>query len=184
VTLSHLEHHISTPAIFMHRLNVHYENIRQLCLTKLQYRIKHISVFSPLMSRCFDINVRVLNEGKNAAAANNSTEQSPSLQADDSLTCREITCLLWIQKVHYRVHNSLPVELLLRIHLQFFKIRFNIIFPPTPISPKQVIPFRYFVYISAVFPIIRFFISFHLMTLIIQVFEEYKLWSSSLCSLL
>jgi hypothetical protein len=40
-------------------------------------------------------------------------EKSPSWEADSHLGSQEIPGLLWKQKVHYRVHMSLPVEAIL-----------------------------------------------------------------------
>jgi len=36
-------------------------------------------------------------------------EESPSLEADSHSAMQEISRVLWERKVHYRVHNSLPL---------------------------------------------------------------------------
>jgi hypothetical protein len=40
---------------------------------------------------------------------NNSTEQGPSWKANRPLASQKLPRLLWCPKVHYRIHNSLPL---------------------------------------------------------------------------
>jgi hypothetical protein len=53
---------------------------------------------------------------------------------------KKLPYFLWKPKIHYRLHNSPPMEPTLRQHIYpntlVFKICFNIIIPPSPISSK------------------------------------------------
>jgi hypothetical protein len=68
-------------------------------------------------------------------------ELSPSWEPNTSLATQQIPSILWNQKVRYHVHK-LPSLVLVPsqinpVHILqscFFKIRFNIILPPTPKS--------------------------------------------------
>ena len=64
----------------------------------------------------------------------NSTERSPSSEANTFLTSREIPSGLWFSKVHYPSHNSLPLVPILK--------QIN----PVQASPSQRIenPFQYY----------------------------------------
>jgi hypothetical protein len=62
---------------------------------------------------------------------------------------RELPCILWNPKVHYRVHNSPPAVPILSqiksIHTipsYLSKIHFNIVHPPTPRSSQWSPSFR------------------------------------------
>jgi hypothetical protein len=78
-------------------------------------------------------------------------EQISSLEGNSHSAGQEITHLLWNPKVHYRVHNSLPlVPFLNQMHLvhtfplHFPKINSNIILPSTPRSSDWSLPFRFY----------------------------------------
>jgi len=110
---------------------------------------------------------------------------------------QEIPRHLWNPKVHYRIHNSLPLVLSLSrinsVHtfpLYFPRIHSVIFFPSTPRFSKWPLPFRFQTKILYKFLIstLHSTCSTHLIlqeliTLIISV-EAYKLWSSLLCCLL
>jgi hypothetical protein len=70
----------------------------------------------------------------------NSMEQSHSWEANDYSASQEIPLHLWNPKVHYRVHNSLPlVTIMSQMHPvhtfppYFHEIHSNIILPSTPL---------------------------------------------------
>jgi hypothetical protein len=66
-------------------------------------------------------------------------EHSPSSEANSHSANQEIPRPLWNPKVHYRVHNNLPLVPIVRqinpVHIltgYSVKILFNIILPSTP----------------------------------------------------
>jgi hypothetical protein len=74
----------------------------------------------------------------------------PSWKANGSSASLEIPQILWNPKVHYRVHNSLPLAPFLSqinpVHAltsHLFKANFNIIIPSTPKSFKLRLYFRF-----------------------------------------
>jgi len=73
----------------------------------------------------------------------NSTEQSPTWEANRFSASQEISRILWNLKVHRRIHNNPPPVPVLshsnpvRVSSShFLKVYFNIIFPSTPTSSK------------------------------------------------
>ena len=74
-----------------------------------------------------------------SALRTNYMGHSPSSESNKSLTSQEIPRILWNLKFHHRMYKCPPpVPILIKINSfpaspsQFMKIRFNIIFPPTP----------------------------------------------------
>jgi hypothetical protein len=125
-------------------------------------------------------------------ALHNSMEYIPSWEANNYFVGEESVCLLWNLKVHYHVHwilswadESTPYH-----HILFFKINFSIILPSMPRSHNWSLPFRFLT--ETLYAILIHIIHntclknltlLDLMALI-NTHEDYKLWSSSLCSFL
>jgi len=122
-------------------------------------------------------------------------KQSPSFEANRLSASQEIPRIVWILKVHYRIHKCPPpVRILSQLDpahtptTHFLKIHLYINLPSTPRSPKWSPSFRFPnqnpIYTSP-FPI-RATCLAHLilLELIIRtiVEEEYKSLSSALCS--
>jgi len=79
-----------------------------------------------------------------------SMQQSPSWEANSFSASREIPCILWNPKVHYRTHKCpSPVPILSHLELvhiltsHFLKIYLNIFLPSTPESPKWSLSLRF-----------------------------------------
>jgi len=123
-------------------------------------------------------------------------KQSPSWESNSHSASQVIPRLLWNPKVHYRAHNSpslVPtVSQMNPVHNfppYFPKIHSNIIFPATLMSSEWSFPFRFsnqnIVWISPLSH--AFYTPAHLIFLdliTLLIFEVYKLWSYSLCSVL
>jgi hypothetical protein len=80
----------------------------------------------------------------------NSRKQSPFPEVNSCSASQEIPCLSWNPKVHYCVHNSLPlVPILSQMNPvdspppDFPKIHSNIILPSMPRSSEWSLPFRF-----------------------------------------
>jgi len=72
----------------------------------------------------------------------------PLFEANSYSLSQKMPCLLWSLKVHYTVHNSMPLDPILThlypIHTSLFTIKFNITLSPTRmfylyISETQII---------------------------------------------
>jgi hypothetical protein len=160
-------------------------NWASLCIKRLPVRIL-ISTFVDILS----ISQRILEY-----LLTYSMEQSPSWGTNQVSASQEIPRILWNPKVHYRIHKRLPPVPILSqldpVHTPtsyFLKIHLSIILPFTPGSPKWSPSLRIsrqnFVYASLLHHTrymprpsqsSRFYHPFD---------EEYKSWSSSLCSFL
>jgi hypothetical protein len=77
--------------------------------------------------------------------------QCPYWKANSCSASQEIPRLLWNPEVHYRVHNSLPMDTILSkmnpVHTltsYFHKDHFNIIIPSTLRSPKWSVSYSVF----------------------------------------
>ena len=64
-----------------------------------------------------------------------SMEHSHSWKANNSSVCQQIPCILWNLKVHYHIHNSLPLVPCHPSH--FFQTYFKSSLPTMPFSSKQ-----------------------------------------------
>jgi hypothetical protein len=124
-------------------------------------------------------------------------EEGPSWEANSHSTSQEITSIVWNPKVHYCVHKGPPVVPILgQLHPvhnlppYFPNIYSNVIFPSMPTSSEWSLTFTFSEQILHKFLIspmratwAAYFVLIHLITLI-TFSEAFKLWSSSLCSLL
>jgi len=77
-------------------------------------------------------------------------EQSPSWDANSHSASQEVSCFLWNQEVHYCVHKTPTLILIVNqmhtIHSfpPYFPKGSNIIFPFIPRSSKQSLPIRFY----------------------------------------
>jgi len=124
-------------------------------------------------------------------------EQSPSWETNRLATSQENPCIVWNPKVHYRIHNCpTPVPVLSQldsVHIptsHFLKIHLNTILPFTTESSKLLFSSGFptktmyaplFYTISATCPVHFILLDFITRTIL---GEEYKSFSSSLCSFL
>jgi len=126
--------------------------------------------------------------GRPRRRLSNSMEQSPSWEANSHSDTLQIPRVLRNQKVH-NTHRPPLVPTLNQMHPAhnfspyFPTIHSNIIFPSAPSLSEWSVPFR-----SSTKILYAFLISAHLIhldfTATIKYGEAYKLWSSSLCSIL
>jgi len=124
-----------------------------------------------------------------------SMDRSPSWEAKSHSAIQDIPHLLWNLKVHYCIHNSLPlvpiqsqINLIHTFPLYFPKIHSNIIFPSMPRSFKWSRPFRFSNHnIVCISYLSHAWYMHHLnhppWIGHPKYGEAYKMWSSSLCSL-
>jgi len=125
-----------------------------------------------------------------------SMKQSSSSKVNSSFTSQECTRILWIPKIHYRVHKSLPLAPILgqitsvhNLQPYFLKIHFNITFPSMPRLCKCSFPFRlnYQSRYASLFSPIRTACPAHLALdwiILITFSELYNPRKSSLCNFL
>jgi len=108
-------------------------------------------------------------------------EQGPSWETDSHSAGQEIPYILWDLRVYYHHYSSLPLDPVLShlkpVHtITPFNIHFNIILPSTPRSSKW--------FFASDFPILHVccMSSLSYPPWLENLGEEYKVWSSSLCT--